>query len=98
MEIRIVRLSSGEEVICKTETDGETTKIKNPAILMPMGGGQLGMMLGVRKETIMSEKNSWESMKSDIGTGLEVAGFMVACYVLGTAVMIGLGLWIFIGG
>ena len=44
METRIVRLSSGEEVICKTETDGETTKIKNPAILMPMGGGQLGMM------------------------------------------------------
>ena len=46
----------------------------------------------------MSEKNSWESIKSDIGTGLEVAGFMVACYVLGTAAMIGLGLWIFIGG
>ena len=44
METRIVRLSSGEEVICKTQTDGETTKIKNPAILMPMGGGQLGMM------------------------------------------------------
>jgi len=55
-------------------------------------------ILWVRKETIMSEKNSWESMKSDIGTGLEVAGFMVACYVLGTAAMIGLGLWIFIGG
>ena len=44
METRIVRLSSGEEVLCKTETDGKTTKMKNPALLMPMGGGQLGMM------------------------------------------------------
>ena len=46
----------------------------------------------------MSEKNSWESIKSDFGTGLEVAGFMVAVYVLGMTAMIGLGLWIFIGG
>ena len=44
MEIRIVRLSSGEEGLCKTETDGKTTKMKNPALLMPMGGGQLGLM------------------------------------------------------
>jgi len=53
----------------------------------------------------MSEKNSWESIKSDIGTGiitgLEVADTMAAVYivyVLGVAGMIGLGLWIFIGG
>ena len=44
MEIKIVRLSSGEEMICKYESDGKTTKIKNPAILIPMQGGQLGMM------------------------------------------------------
>ena len=44
MEVRIVRLSSGEEMICKHETDGKTTKIKNPAVLIPMQGGQLGMM------------------------------------------------------
>jgi len=46
----------------------------------------------------MSEKNSWESMKSDIGAGLEVAGFMVLVYVLGMALMIGLGLYFFFGG
>jgi len=44
METRIVRLSSGEEIICKCETDGTTTKIKTPAVLVPMQGGQLGMM------------------------------------------------------
>ena len=44
MEIKIVRLSSGEEMICKYESDGKTTKMKNPAILIPMQGGQLGMM------------------------------------------------------
>jgi len=44
MEVKIVRLSSGEEMICKYESDGTTTKIKNPAILIPMQGGQLGMM------------------------------------------------------
>ena len=44
MEVRIVRLSSGEEIICKYENDGTTTKIKNPAVLIPMQGGQLGMM------------------------------------------------------
>tara|TARA_R110000824_G_scaffold278293_1_gene466451 strand:- start:213 stop:515 length:303 start_codon:yes stop_codon:yes gene_type:complete len=44
METKIVRLSSGEEIICKCETDGTTTKIKSPAVLVPMQGGQLGMM------------------------------------------------------
>ena len=46
----------------------------------------------------MSEKNSWESMKSDIGTGLEIAGFMFAVYVLSIALIIGLGLYFFFGG
>jgi hypothetical protein len=53
----------------------------------------------------MSEKNSWESIKSDIGTGigtgLKVADTMAIVYivyVLGMAALIGLGLWIFIGG
>jgi hypothetical protein len=45
METKIVRLSSGEEIICKTEMvdhDGtEFVKIKNPAILVPVGDGQL---------------------------------------------------------
>ena len=44
MEVKIVRLSSGEEMICKFKSDGKTTKIKNPAILIPMQEGQLGMM------------------------------------------------------
>ena len=45
METKIVRLSSGEEIICKTEIldEGGTefVKIKNPAILVPVGDGQL---------------------------------------------------------
>ena len=45
METKIVRLSSGEEIICKSEMvdqDGiEFIKIKNPAILVPVGDGQL---------------------------------------------------------
>ena len=45
----------------------------------------------------MSEKNSWESMKSDIGTGLEVAGFMAICYFLAPVIII-IGLYIFFGG
>jgi len=45
----------------------------------------------------MSEKNSWESMKSDIGTGLEIAVFMVICYFLAPVIII-IGLYIFFGG
>ena len=45
METKIVRLSSGEEIICKTEVldqgGTEFIKIKNPAILVPVGDGQL---------------------------------------------------------
>ena len=44
----------------------------------------------------MSEKNSWESMKSDIGTGLEVAVFMMALYFLAPVILI-IGLLIFFG-
>lgn len=40
-EVKIVRLTSGEELICKvTETENDIT-IKNPAILIPAGEGQL---------------------------------------------------------
>ena len=40
-EVKIVRLTSGEELICKvTETESDIT-IKNPAILIPTGEGQL---------------------------------------------------------
>lgn len=45
METKIVRLSSGEEIICKSEMvdngGTEFVKIKNPAILVPVGDGQL---------------------------------------------------------
>jgi len=45
METKIVRLSSGEEIICKSEMveneGSEFVKIKNPAILVPVGDGQL---------------------------------------------------------
>ena len=63
METRIVRLSSGEEVICKTETDGETTKIKNAALLVPMGGGQLGMFLAKAAKKINIEAYIYSNTK-----------------------------------
>jgi len=44
MEVKIVRLSSGEELICKCDETETTVKVKNPALLIPMQGGQLGMM------------------------------------------------------
>jgi hypothetical protein len=44
MEVKIVRLSSGEELICKCVETETAIKIKNPAILIPMQEGQLGMM------------------------------------------------------
>ena len=44
MEVKIVRLSSGEDLICKCDETETSVKIKNPALLLPMQAGQLGMM------------------------------------------------------
>lgn len=40
-EVKIVRLTSGEELICKVTDNGDDITIKNPAILIPTGEGQL---------------------------------------------------------
>ena len=44
-DIKMVRLSSGEEIICKwsidTAIDSKTHILKDCAILFPMGGGKL---------------------------------------------------------
>lgn len=44
MSVKIVRLSSGEEIVCSCEVDGDIYKIKKPAILIPTGKGTLGLM------------------------------------------------------
>tara|TARA_R100000657_G_C4650806_1_gene95198 strand:+ start:638 stop:952 length:315 start_codon:yes stop_codon:yes gene_type:complete len=44
MEVRIVRLSSGEEILAKCDELENSIKVKNPAMLVPMQQGQLGMM------------------------------------------------------
>ena len=44
MSVKIVRISSGEEIVCSCEVDGDIYKIKKPAILIPTGGQQLGLM------------------------------------------------------
>ena len=40
-EVKIVRLTSGEELICKVSDNGDDITIKTPAILIPAGEGQL---------------------------------------------------------
>ena len=40
-EIKMVRLSSGEEIICKWSKDGETHLLQDAAILFPVGQGKL---------------------------------------------------------
>ena len=46
-EIKIVRLNSGEEVLCEwtgpEETSG-THRLKNPLLIIPTGDGQIGLM------------------------------------------------------
>ncbi|HIJ11171.1 TPA: hypothetical protein HA278_03890 [Candidatus Woesearchaeota archaeon] len=44
MSTKIVRLTSGEEIICNYEEDGDFCELKKPAIIIPTGQGQLGLM------------------------------------------------------
>jgi hypothetical protein len=44
MSIKIVRLTSGEEIICSYNEDGDFCELKKPAIIIPTGKGQLGLM------------------------------------------------------
>ena len=46
MSVKIVRLVSGEEIVCSYTINEEdnTVSMKNPAILVPAGNGQLAFM------------------------------------------------------
>jgi len=44
MNIKIVRLTSGEEIICSCEKNDDSYTLKKPAILIPTGKGTLGLM------------------------------------------------------
>ena len=44
MSVKIVRLNSGEEIICNVELDGEYQIIKKPCIIIPTGKGNIGLM------------------------------------------------------
>jgi hypothetical protein len=40
-DIKIVRLTSGEEIICQFEEKGDIATLKNPAVLIPSPEGKL---------------------------------------------------------
>lgn len=44
MNVKIFRLNSGEEIISRFEDQTEQFLLKDPAILVPMGQGQIGLM------------------------------------------------------
>lgn len=41
MEVKIVRLNSGEEIICGYTVTGKTAALKDPAVLIPSPEGKL---------------------------------------------------------
>ena len=43
-EVKIVRLVSGEEIICQCSIEDDNHELKKPAILIPTGKGTLGLM------------------------------------------------------
>ena len=44
MNVKIFRLNSGEEILSRFEETDTTYTLKDPAILVPMGQGQIGLM------------------------------------------------------
>ena len=44
MSVKIVRLASGEEIVCSCEKTKDGYTMKKPAILIPTGKGTLGLM------------------------------------------------------
>jgi len=45
LNIKLVRLNSGEEILCNLVKDGENLLLKKPLILIPTGdAGQIGFM------------------------------------------------------
>lgn len=44
MNIQIVRLNSGEEILCDLVSNDDTYTLKSPLIIIPQGKGQIGFM------------------------------------------------------
>lgn len=44
MNVKLFRLNSGEEILARFEEQAGAWLLKDPAILIPMGEGQIGMM------------------------------------------------------
>jgi hypothetical protein len=44
MNIKIVRLNSGEEILCDLVKNDDTYTLKSPLIIIPQGQGQIGFM------------------------------------------------------
>ena len=44
MNVKVFRLNSGEEVLARFEDQGDSWLFKDPAILVPVGQGQIGLM------------------------------------------------------
>jgi hypothetical protein len=44
MNVKVFRLNSGEEVLARFEEKNDSITLKDPAILVPVGQGQIGLM------------------------------------------------------
>jgi hypothetical protein len=44
MNVKVFRLNSGEEVLARFEEQADAWLLKDPAILVPVGQGQIGLM------------------------------------------------------
>lgn len=44
MNVKVFRLNSGEEVLARFEEKEKSVILKDPAILVPVGQGQIGLM------------------------------------------------------
>ncbi len=44
MNVKLFRLNSGEEILARFEDQGDSWLLKDPAILIPVGEGNIGLM------------------------------------------------------
>ena len=44
MNVKVFRLNSGEEILARFEEKDNSITLKDPAILIPVGEGQIGLM------------------------------------------------------
>jgi hypothetical protein len=44
MNVKVFRLNSGEEILARFEEQNDSWLLKDPAILVPVGQGQIGLM------------------------------------------------------